>query len=142
MFSRSMIWQHVAAAVVAIVIAGMVSWSTFPPFEVLSSKVITAEVPRGGNIVVQRNVRWLRWGCTVAYLSAELTDSLGYHDIMDTRIVGRRVTAETFKREWPVPFSIPMGETVLRVSVATYCPPFFSLHPTVVDLPKVKFMAL
>jgi hypothetical protein len=117
-------------------------WSNQPAMVVLSSIIDPVSVPPGGVVHVERTVKRARPDCGQGTLTVTMIDSHRVMRVMEpvpapsgTRPPAHGVVGSS----WPVPETMPPGETVFRSSARFSCYPFFDLWPTEVTLPDLIF---
>lgn len=135
-------WRTYAAAIaVAFVVASLV-WSGQPPMVVLGSTIEPVSVSPGGVVHVERIVKRARPDCGTGTLTVTMIDSHRVMRVMEpvpapsgTRPPAHGVVGSS----WPVPETMPAGETVFRSTARFACYPFYAMWPTEVALPDLVF---
>lgn len=141
-FSRPMLWQHLLAAPVAILIVLGLAWSRMDPLIVLDSEMLTPRVERLGWVSVRREVHWIRWDCTDIRLSADLVDSVKEHHprfSVDAPGSAPRPQGSATNSDWQVPLSMAWGKAEYHGYLDFSCAPFFNLWPIRMSLPIMRF---
>ena len=139
--SRAAESHLVIVPIVTLVMAILFMSRIVPPFEVISSS-ITRDAHKGGDIVVERHLRWFRWDCKSFVSNAAILDSLKpvpFTHAFQTIPFGDLYPQRRFRTPWPVGFSVPLGPATFTNKLKFSCFPFYDIWPLEVKLPDVQF---
>lgn len=126
--------QHIAPALLAVVLSGLAVWGRVPPLVVVSTEAAPDKVQRGERFVIRRTLRWIRGDCDELQLSAVLIDSLDYTHVLDKRNLGIPHMTEHVSREWQIPYTMPWGEAHYRAHFTAECFPLYGWWP--IEMPQ------
>ena len=119
-----------------------VVWGRTPPIEVTSSRLVPETVAPGSAIHIERMIRRVRPGCGRGVVTVTLVDSHRVIHRMEPLPApsGRPPADGVVGATWPIPDTMPEGESIFRSFVTFSCYPFFGLWPVTVSLPDEGFV--